>query len=218
MTNFNRRAALGLGAVATVGLTLGANATRPAAARTHRAAWVGAPPTTPQQAAERAKAVYRKETGNAGGVWNSFVTVTDQAGALVTAVDDKADQLVEAYSVNKIGVATAVLDKVDRGLLRLDQTVKVTSDIVATTGDGIFPLDRAFPSSVTLGHVMANLLSVSDDTAARLCGLVCPAKEINQILVAKGFPNTQVTPAANPNRFFLGRTTPARPTSCCRRS
>ena len=31
--------------------------------------------------------------------------------------------------------------------------------------------------------------------------------EINQILVAKGFPNTQVEPVANPNRFFLGTTT-----------
>lgn len=44
--------------------------------------------------------------------------------------------------------------------------------------------------------------------AVRLCGLVCPAAELNAILVAKGFPNTQVVPVANPNRFFLGRTTP----------
>jgi beta-lactamase class A len=105
-------------------------------------------------------------------------------------------------------VATAVLDKVDRGLLRLEQRVDVTADIVATTGDGIFRLDLAYPSSVTLGHVMANLLSVSDDTSVRLCGLVCPAKEVNEILVAKGFPRTQVTPVSDPNRFFLGATTP----------
>jgi len=57
-------------------------------------------------------------------------------------------------------------------------------------------------------HVTANLLSVSDDTAARLCGLVCPAREINQLLAAKGLPNTQVTLVDNPNRFFLGKTTP----------
>src|SRR5262249_38295332 len=37
---------------------------------------------------------------------------------------------------------------------------------------------------------------------------VCPALELTQILVAKGFPQTQVRPVANPNRFFLGRTTP----------
>jgi hypothetical protein len=79
---------------------------------------------------------------------------------------------------------------------------------VSTEGDGIFRLDRAYPSYVTLGHVLAALLSISDDTAVRLCGLVCPAAEVNEILVAKGFPNTQVQPVANPNRFFLGRTTP----------
>jgi len=41
-----------------------------------------------------------------------------------------------------------------------------------------------------------------------LCGLVCPAAELNQILRDKGFVNTQVVPVANPNRFFLGTTTP----------
>jgi hypothetical protein len=56
--------------------------------------------------------------------------------------------------------------------------------------------------------VLALLLTVSDDTAVRLSGLLCPALELNEILVAKGFPNTQVVPVANPNRFFLGKTTP----------
>jgi beta-lactamase class A len=49
---------------------------------------------------------------------------------------------------------------------------------------------------------------VSDNTAVRLCGLVCPAAEINSILAAKGFVQTRVEPVANPNRFFLGVTTP----------
>src|SRR5262249_12579732 len=102
----------------------------------------------------------------------------------------------------------AVLDKVDRGLLSLTQRVDVTAEIIVPDGDGIFGLDGAYPSSVTLGHVLAALLTISDDTAVRLCGLVAPALEINQILVAKGFPNTQVEPVANPNRFFLGVTTP----------
>ena len=72
----------------------------------------------------------------------------------------------------------------------------------------MFRLDGAFPSKVTLGHVLAVMLTVSDDTATRLCGLVVPAAEVNQILVAKGFPKTQVKPVADPNRFFLGKTTP----------
>ena len=42
----------------------------------------------------------------------------------------------------------------------------------------------------------------------RLCGRFSPALEINAILEAKGFAKTRVEPVANPNRFFLGVTTP----------
>jgi hypothetical protein len=126
----------------------------------------------------------------------------------VVAVDDGSGTVVTANSVNKVAVAAAVLDKIDRGVLSLTQTVDVTADIIIPDGDGIFRLDNAYPSTITLGHVMAALLTVSDDTAVRLCGLVCPAAEINQILISKGFPKTQVIPVANPHRFFLGVTTP----------
>ncbi|NUS72384.1 MAG: serine hydrolase [Corynebacteriales bacterium] len=151
---------------------------------------------------------YKEQTKKAKGTWNSYITIADTDGTLKAAVDDKSDVVVEAYSVNKIAVAAAVLDKVDRGQLALDTRVDVTKDIVIPDGDGIFRLDGAYPSSVTLGHVLANLLTVSDDTAVRLCGSVCPAKELNEILKGKGFVHTQVEPVANPNRFFLGKTTP----------
>ncbi|WP_422739404.1 serine hydrolase [Micromonospora sp. WMMD729] len=196
----NRRTALGLGTVATAGTVLAA--TTPASA-------AEATPTTPAQAARRVAAVFGRHRAEAGGNWQAYVSVADPAGAPVVAVAAEADRRIEAYSVNKIAVATAVLDKVDRGLLTLDQRVEVTAAIVVPGGDGIFSLDGAYPSSVTLGHVLANLLTVSDDTAVRLCGLVAPAAEINSILVAKGFPNTQVEPVANPNRFFLGTSTPS---------
>ncbi|NUT31753.1 MAG: serine hydrolase [Hamadaea sp.] len=162
---------------------------------------------TPPLAAAAVGLVYKHATGKAGGVWNSMVSVADDGGP-VTAVAEGVDTTVEAYSVNKIAVAVAVLDKVDRGIITLGQRLEVTSAIVIRGGDGIFSLDGAYPSSVTLGHALAALLTVSDDTAVRLCGLVCPALELNQILVAKGFPRTQVVPVANPNRFFLGVTTP----------
>jgi beta-lactamase class A len=204
----NRRAALGLGATAAAGVVLSSTAVASADQTEPGQAPPEPTPTTPEQARKRVRKVYQRETTRAAGIWNSLITVANPDGTLASAVEDKADERVEAYSVNKIAVATAVLDKIDRGLLRLDQRVDVTADIVATTGDGIFRLDRAYPSSITLGHVMANLLSVSDDTSVRLCGLACPAKEVNEILVAKGFPQTQVTPVANPNRFFLGTTTP----------
>ncbi|MDG4790553.1 class A beta-lactamase-related serine hydrolase [Micromonospora sp. WMMD1102] len=150
---------------------------------------------------------YRSERAKAGGNWYSFLTISGPGPIGQGVVMENIDTVVEAYSVNKIAVATAVLDKVDRGLLTLDQRVDVTAAIVVPGGDGIFSLDNAYPSSVTLGHALAALLTVSDDTAVRLCGLVCPAAELNQILVDKGFPNTQVEPVANPNRFYLGTST-----------
>ncbi|MEV4538990.1 serine hydrolase [Asanoa sp. NPDC049518] len=186
----SRRAALGLGTAATAGAVLGLGTPAGAAARG----------VTPRDKVANA---YRSERSRAGGNWHSYVTVAG-ASAPQVAVEEDADTIVEAYSVNKIAVATAVLDKVDRALLTLDQRVDVTAAIVVPGGDGIFSLDSAYPSSVTLGHALAALLTVSDDTAVRLCGLVCPAAELNQILVDKGFPKTQVQPVANPNRFFLG--------------
>ncbi|GIF70321.1 serine hydrolase [Asanoa ishikariensis] len=200
-SSLNRRTALGLGTLATAGAVFGAPAVASAAPP---AAASGAEPT-PLKAARKIGRVYQKESTAAGGNWQAYVTV---AGSSEVAVNDESDTVLEAYSVNKIAVAVAVLDKVDRGLLTLDQRVDVTAAIVVPGGDGIFSLDGAYPSSVTLGHVLAALLTVSDDTAVRLCGLVAPALEINEILVAKGFPHTQVQPVANPNRFFLGVSTP----------
>ncbi|MFF0152212.1 serine hydrolase [Micromonospora sp. NPDC005203] len=191
--------------MATAGTVLGAAS--PASAATP-ASTNEATPTTPARAARRIASAFTRHSAEVGGNWQAYISVADPAGAPVVAVTADADRRIEAYSVNKIAVATAVLDKVDRGLLTLDQQVEVTAAIVVPGGDGIFSLDGAYPSKVTIGHVLANLLTVSDDTAVRLCGLVAPAAEINSILVAKGFPNTQVEPVANPNRFFLGTSTP----------
>jgi beta-lactamase class A len=195
----NRRRIIGAGAAAAASTVLvhGPAAT-PAAAQENDEER----PTTPEAARRRVARVYQREAGRAGGTWSAAISV---AGG--PAVADDADTVVEAYSVNKIAVATAVLDKIDRGLLTLDQRVEVPASIVIQDTDGVFALDRAYPSSVTLGHVMSLLLTVSDNTCVRLCGLVCPAAELNEILRAKGFVHTQVVPVANPNRFFLGRTT-----------
>jgi beta-lactamase class A len=84
----------------------------------------------------------------------------DANGQLQTVVDDTADTVTNGYSVQKFAVATAVMDKVDRGLLSLGQKLDL------------------------------------------------PALELNEILAAKGFVYTRVIPVANPDRFFLGVTTP----------
>lgn len=156
--------------------------------------------------ARRVRAAYRAWSRRAGGTWRACVSVAGGAGPVI-AVEEGPDEPVEAYSVNKVAVAAAVLDKIDRGLLSLDGLVEVTAAAVVPGGDGIFVLDGAYPSSVTLGHVLAALLTVSDDTAVRLCGLVVPAPEINEIMATKGFPGTRVEPAADPHRFHLGTTT-----------
>ncbi|MFI7022088.1 serine hydrolase [Micromonospora sp. NPDC049900] len=122
-------------------------------------------------------------------------------------MDESADRRVEAYSVNKIAVATAVLDTVDRGLLALDRQVEVTAELATPDSDGIFGLAGAYPSRVTLGHVLANLLTVSDDVAVRLCAQVCPAAEVNRIVAAKGFPGTSVQPVPDSPRYHLGTST-----------
>ncbi|GAB2947458.1 serine hydrolase [Micromonospora polyrhachis] len=158
--------------------------------------------------AQRVRAAYRQAANRAGGRWRTYISVAGTAGGVTPVVAKDPDEPVQAYSVNKIAVAAAVLDKVDRGLITLDQRIDVTSTLVIPGGDGIFSLDGAYPSSVTLGHGLAALLTVSDDTAVRICGLVCPTLEINQILTDKGFPQTQVQPGSSPNRFFLGTTTP----------
>lgn len=192
-----RRTVFGIGGVAAAGAAFGAGAI--AAAADDPAADTRADPI------EDIKAVYAKESTAAGGTWNAYLTVVGTEAPVIAA---NQDTVVEAYSVNKIAVATAVLDKVDRGEAKLDQLLEVPADIVIPDGDGILRLDGAYPSSITLGHVLALLLTVSDDTCVRLCGLVTPAAEINKTLVAKGFPKTQVVPVDNPNRFFLGQTTP----------
>ena len=202
----NRRHILGVGAAAAAGTVLvtggGAFAQEADVDDDNSIA------TTAEQARRKIARAYQRQVDKAGGTWSSFISVTDPDGTPRAAVSVGADTVVQADSVNKIAVASTVLDKIDRGLLTLDQRVEVTSDIVIQDTDGILALDGAYPSSITLGHVMAVLLTVSDNTCVRLCGLVVPAAEINEILRAKGFVNTQVRPVANPNRFFLGTTTP----------
>ncbi|WP_260479263.1 serine hydrolase [Kibdelosporangium aridum] len=191
----NRRAAFGLGTVVAASSVLGST---PALAQEEDIS-----PATPERARARVKRVYDVKTAEAGGTWNSYISVADGV-----AVDQGSDELVEAYSVNKVAAAVAVLDKIDRGEAKLTDQVEVPEDIVIKTGDGIIPLDRAYPSVFTVGHILSLFLTVSDDTCVRLTGLVCAPAEINATLVAKGFPKTQVIPAANPKRYWLGKTTP----------
>jgi beta-lactamase class A len=150
---------------------------------------------------------YRREVARAGGAWHAYVSMAGPAGGFETLVDDDADRVTHGYSVQKLAVAVAVLDKVDRGLLRLDRLLRVDAGVV-TGGSGSLHLQPVWGDELTLANVITAMLLVSDNTAVRLCGRVAPAEEINEILAAKGFAHTRMEPAADAHRLFLGVTTP----------
>ncbi|WP_238016398.1 serine hydrolase [Dactylosporangium sp. AC04546] len=160
--------------------------------------------------AARIRRAYQRQKARAGGAWHSHVALADPAGedgVPRVVVEDDADHLTKGYSVQKLAVATAVLEKVDRGELRLGQRLDLPAGIVLG-GSGIYHLQTVWGDEVTLAGVLTAMLLVSDNTAVRMCGRVVPAAEVNEILAAKGFTQTRVEPVADPHRFFLGDTTP----------
>ncbi|GLZ79715.1 serine hydrolase [Actinorhabdospora filicis] len=200
MTTMKRRGVLGLGVTAATGLALPA---APASAAEDDAA----PAYSAADAARRIARVYARETARAGGTWHAHITVTGADGVPVVAVDDKSDVVVSALSTNKLPVALAVLDRVDKGLASLAATVDVKDPFIVWDGDGVIPLDGAYPSTIVLGHALSLLLSISEDTSSRLCSQVVTAAEVNAFLTAKGFARTQVEPIPDSRRWYLGDTT-----------
>ncbi|WP_092545608.1 serine hydrolase [Actinoplanes derwentensis] len=189
-TSMSRRAALGIGAAAAV---------------------AGAGVSSPAQAALSGPAairkVYNKEKVKAGGVWHTHIAAIDATGTIAPIIEDDADHVTYGYSVQKLFVATAVMDKIDRGELTLGTKLDLTAGIILG-GSGIYHLHRVWGDDITVANFLTAMLLVSDNTAVRMCGRVVPALELNEILAAKGFVHTRVEPVANPNRFFLGTTTP----------
>ncbi|MDI1461542.1 class A beta-lactamase-related serine hydrolase [Catellatospora sp. KI3] len=197
-SNLSRRAALG-------GLGLGVAAAVAAAAP---ASAEGADDQTRGTGPAHLRRVYQRQKTKAGGVWHSHVALRGADGTLETVVADDPDAVVDAYSVQKLAVAVAVLDKVDRGLLQLGQKLDLPADLILG-GSGIYHLQTVWGDDLTIANFLTAMLLVSDNTSVRMCGRVAPALEINEILAAKGFVDTRVIPVANPNRFYLGKTTPA---------
>ncbi|AVT28247.1 MULTISPECIES: serine hydrolase [unclassified Plantactinospora] len=210
----SRRAAIGMGAAAAALVATG----RPAAAAPATTVAVGRAPVSgpgvpggPLGVTGTAQAsirqAYDTQKARAGGVWHSHIAMVNAAGTLETVVADDADRVTHGYSVQKLAVAVAVMDKIDRGQLRLDQKLDLTADIILG-GTGIYFLHTVWGDDITVANFLTAMLLVSDNTAVRMCGRVVPALEINEILASKGFTHTRVEPVANPNRFFLGVTTP----------
>lgn len=151
--------------------------------------------------------VYAAEKAKAGGTWHSHIAVVGGTGTPAPIVEDDADHVTYGYSVQKLAVATAVMDKVDRGELSLGLRVELPAGLVLD-GSGLYHLHGVWGDQITVAGFLTAMLLVSDNTAVRMCGRVVPALEVNEILAAKGFLHTRVEPVADPNRFFLGTTTP----------
>ena len=189
-TLFSRRSALGLGAATAASL-----------------AALGSPASAAARGPACIRSTYQREKTKAGGTWHTHIAGVDETGVPVPIVEDDADHVTQGYSVQKLAVATAVLDKIDRGELTLGQKLDLQADIILG-GSGIYFLHTVWGDEITVANFLTAMLLVSDNTAVRMCGRVVPAAEINEILAAKGFVHTRVEPVANPNRFFLGTTTP----------
>lgn len=153
------------------------------------------------------RSTYRRQKARAGGQWYSHIATADAHGVPRPVVDDDADHVTHGYSVQKLAVATAVMDKIDRGELELGQRLDLPADLILG-GSGIYHLHTVWGDEITVANFLTAMLLISDNTAVRMCGRVVPALEINEILAGKGFVHTRVEPVANPNRFFLGVTTP----------
>ncbi|MBO3732878.1 serine hydrolase [Glycomyces niveus] len=193
-----RRDVIKLGAAVTAG---GAVLGSASAAHAERST---AQATTTAQAI---KAVWDAETAKAGGTWQGYVTLLNGTAAPVVAVNQNSASVQTAASMNKLGIALGVLDKIDRGELALDDRITLTPDIILT-GSGFYFHQTAYGDEITVANVLVAMLLTSDNTSVRLCGLVCPPAEINETLAAKGFTDTRVIPnPANPNRMWLGDTT-----------
>lgn len=151
---------------------------------------------------------YSRETSKAGGNWYSYVTMVDANGAMQPIINQSPDHVIQGYSVNKLAVALAVLDKVDRGQVKLTQKLTLTPDIIAS-GSGMYFLQQGnYGDELTVANLLNTMLLISDNTAVRMLSQVAPGTEINEILARKGFVHTRVDPVPNSTRFFLGETTP----------
>src|SRR5690349_21448586 len=112
--NMSRRAALGLGAAATATAALGTSSPAAAAVANGEA---------------RIRSTYLAEKAKAGGTWHTHIAGVDASGQLTPIVEDDADHVTQGYSVQKLAVATAVMDKIDRGQLSLGQKLDLPADI-----------------------------------------------------------------------------------------
>jgi beta-lactamase class A len=190
----NRRSVLGLGGAVGAAAVVGAGSAP------------GAGAAATKQSLAEIKATYDRVSAKAGGTWHSYVTGIED-GSPATVIEQDIDYVVQGQSVQKLAVALAVLDKVDRGELSLGQKLDLSAAYLRD-GSGLYENQTVIGDNLTLSNLLVTMLQVSDNTAVRMFSRLVPGTEINQILRDKGFVHTQVEPIAGSNAFYLGATTP----------
>ena len=168
-------------------------------------------PYSPQTAisglAKRIEDAYAAVVNESDATWFSYVTVLEEDG-WTDSIADKPNELIEAASVNKVGIAIAVCHKIDQGQLALDDLVALEEDDILD-GSGIYYLQGTYGDQLTVANILVALLGPSDNTAVRLCGKLCPPEDINDIFDTMGFSDTRVEPdAEHEDRMTLGDTSP----------
>src|SRR5690349_5570225 len=117
----------------------------------------GQPPTIEANGPKRVQRVYDRQKTRAGGRWHSHIAALNPDGSATEIVADDADFVINGYSVQKLAVATAVLDKVDRGELTLGTLTPLTADNIAG-GSGIYHLHRVYGDQITVANFLTAML------------------------------------------------------------
>lgn len=122
----------------------------------------------------------------------------------------KGDESFVMASSYKVAIATTVLDRVDKGELRLDQLIDVTLDMMVA-GDNVIAQQFVHPGlQLSVANLIEAMITESDNTAADLCmGLAGGPAAVTKKLRSIGITNQRVDrPVAEGLRDFYGLPAP----------
>jgi beta-lactamase class A len=119
------------------------------------------------------------------------VAAQEIGGDKVIAVN--GDETFAMASTYKVAIAAAVLDRVDRGELSLDQLVEVPQDMFVT---GVFAIAETFPHpgiQLSVANLIEVMITESDNTATDVCmDLAAGATAVTKYLRGLGITDFRV--------------------------
>ncbi|WP_194852862.1 serine hydrolase [Nocardia sp. SYP-A9097] len=149
---------------------------------------------------------YFVEATPAAGNWHSLVVEIIE-GVPYQVISQDADRIIDAASIQKVGIAAAVLHQVDAGKLKLSDKTTLTEEMVAP-GSGLYVNQVEIGDELTLSNILVAMIQVSDNSSVRMISRFLSGDEINNIYESWGLVNTRVEPLPELKRFATGKTTP----------